>query len=159
MAVSPSHALANVFLPNLARLQGPNNFVSAAELKKAEFFDQVWNQAQLGYKGRTCFVARDPYRAAVVELPAPKDAGDAHMIAVITRKTDQWFWKYFILEMDYVLATRSFRTMIIERDGQKTRKVGPGPAMSGTFERDAGDFVDAALLPIISARGMAEASR
>lgn len=157
MAVSPSHALANVFLPNLARLQGPNNFVSAAEMKKAEFFEQVWTQAQLGYTGRTCFVARDPYRAAVVELPAPKEAGDAHMIAVITRKTDQWFWKYFILEMDYVLATRSFRTMIIERDGPKTRKVGPGPAVTGEFERDAGSFVDAALLPIISGRGLSEA--
>lgn len=157
MAVSPTYALAHVFLPNLARLQGPHNFVSAAEMKKKEFFDQVWTQAQLGFTGRTFFLARDPYRVAVVELPAPKEAGEAHMVAVVTRTTEQWFWKFFTLEMDYVLASRTFRTMICEREGNKHRKICPGPVLSGTFERDATDFIDAALAPIISGRGLAEA--
>ncbi|HRC56744.1 MAG TPA: hypothetical protein PKU97_12515 [Kofleriaceae bacterium] len=155
--MSPTYALAHVFLPNLARLQGPNNFVSAAEMGKKEFFEQVWAQAQMGYTGRTFFLARDPYRIAVVELPEPKEAGEAHMVAVVTRKTEQWFWKFFTLEMDYVLTTRSFRTMICERDGNKHRKIGPGPALTGAFERDATEFADAALLPIISGRGIAEA--
>ncbi len=159
MAVSPRYALAHTFLPNLARLQGPNNFVSAVEMKKKEFFDQVWTQAQMGFVGRTIFLSRPPYRVAVVELPEPKEAGEAHMVAVITRTTEQWFWKYRTLEMDYVLATRSFRTLICEREGATHRKLGPGPALTGDFERDAAAFADAALLPIISGRGLGEAQK
>jgi hypothetical protein len=155
MPVSPTHALAHVFLPNLTKLQGPNTFVSAVERNNKDFFEPAWSQAQLTHVPDILFLHRAPYRIAVVELPAPRDLGDAHMVAVVTRTTDGWFWKYFTLEQDYVLASRTFRTMLCEREGAKHRKIGPGPALTGDFKSDAAAFADAALLPIISARGLA----
>ncbi len=155
MPVSPTHALAHVFLPNLTKLQGPNTVVSAVERGNKLFFEQVWMQAQIQHDPQLLFINRAPYRVAIIELPTPRDPGDAHMIAVTTRTTDGWFWKYFTLEQDYVLSTRSFRTMICEREGAKHRKIEPGPALTGEFKRDAEAFADAALRPIISARGLA----
>jgi hypothetical protein len=152
MAVTPTYALAHVFLPNLAKLQGPNTVVSAVERGNKAFFEQAWAQAQITYDPRILYLQRDPYRIAVIELPPSKDPGEAHMIAVVTRTTDSWFSKYFTLERDYVLATQTFRTLICEREGTKHRKVNPGPALSGDFARDATAFADAALLPIVSAR-------
>lgn len=155
MSVSPTHALAHVFLPNLARLQGPNTVVSAVERGNKAFFEPTWRQAQVEHDPKILFLPRDPYRVAVIELPAPRDLGDAHMICVITRTTDSWFWKYFTLEHDYVLTSQSFRTQICERDGRSHRKLGVGPALTGEFARDAAAFADAALLPIISNRSLA----
>lgn len=157
MPVSPTYALAHVFLPNLTKLQGPNTVVSAVERNNKAFFEQVWAQAQVQHVPNIFFLNRAPYRVAVIELPTPRDLGDAHMVSVITRTTDGWFWKYFTLEHDYVLQTQSFRTMLCERDGAKHRKLGPGPALTGDFKRDAMAFADAALLPIVSARGLSAA--
>jgi hypothetical protein len=156
MAVSPTYALAHVFLPNLTKLQGPHTLVAAVERGNKAFFEQVWLQAQLPFDPKIFFLKRDPYRCAMLELPPPRDAGDAHMIAVITRTTDSWFWRYFTLEQDYVLATRSFRTLICQREGAKHSKLGPGPQLTGDFERDAAAFADAALLPIITNRSLAD---
>jgi hypothetical protein len=154
MALSPTYALAHVFLPNLTKLQGPHTFVAAVERGKKEFFAPVWAQAQIEHDPVFFFLQRDPYRVAVLELPPSKDTGEAHMIAVVTRSTDQWFWKYFTLERDYVLATQSFRTLICERDGAKHRKIGPGPVLTGVFKADATAFADLALLPVISAQSL-----
>jgi hypothetical protein len=155
MPVSQTHALAHVFLPNLTKLQGPHTFVSAIERGNKDFFEPAWSQAQLKHDPNILFLNRAPYRVGIVELPSPRDPGDAHLVAVVTRTTDGWFWKYFSLEQDYVLSTRSFRTMICEREGAKHRKIGPGPLLTGDFRKDAAAFADAALLPIISARGLA----
>jgi hypothetical protein len=155
MAVSPTYALAHVFLPNLTKLQGPNTVVSAVERGNKDFFEGAWAQAQLKHDPKIFYLLREPYRAGVIELPAARDVGDAHMIAVVTRRTDNWFWKYFTLEHEYVLATQSFRTALCEREGSKHRRIGPGPALTGDFGKDAAAFVDAALVPIISARSLA----
>lgn len=157
MPVSPTYALAHVFLPNLTKLQTPNSVVSAVERNNKTFFEQVWMQAQVSHDPNILYLHRAPYRIAVIELPKPRDLGDAHMVAVVTRTTDGWFWKYFTLEHDYVLQTQSFRTLICERDGAKHRKIGPGPALTGDFRKDATAFADAALVPIISARGLSAA--
>jgi hypothetical protein len=157
MPVSPTYALAHVFLPNLTKLQGPNTLISAVERNNKAFFDQVWAQAYVQHDPNMLFLHLAPYRVAVIELPAPRDLGDAHMVAVITRTTDGWFSKYLTLEQDYVLATRTFRTQLCEREGATHRKLGAGPVLTGDFRKDATAFADAALLPIISARGASAA--
>ncbi len=153
MPVSPTHALTHIFLPNLTKLQGPNTVVSAVERNNKLFFEQVWAQAHVQHDPQIFYLHRAPYRIGVIQLPEPRELGDAHMIAVITRTTDNWFWKYLTLEHDYALATKSYRTMICEREGATHRKLFAGPALTGDFKKDATAFVDAALVPIISARG------
>ena len=56
------------------------------------------------------------------------------------KKNDPSITRYFTLEHDYVLATKSTRTQLCEREGQRTQKIGEGPKVTGDFQADAGAF-------------------
>ena len=56
---------------------------------------------------------------------------------------DPTFGRYFTLEKDYVLKTKSDRTMVCERDGQKHSKHFEGPPITGFKDADAVAFINA----------------
>lgn len=146
---SPTHAIAHQFMPNLLRTKGAQTILGVVERKEKYFFDQVWNQAHVQH---TAFLHlntdREPIRIAVIDLPPPKEMGEAHFIAIVGRMDDANYKKYFLLEHDYSLATKSDRTLITERDGTRHIKHIEGPPMTGDKATDAEAFADA-LVPFL----------
>jgi hypothetical protein len=141
MALSPINALAHTIFPNWLRIKGPATAMSALERKDLVYLDSLWQQAYVTHNPQIYTVQRDPYRVAVVSLPAPKDMGDAHMCGIAVKKTEPGTAKYYLLEHDYVLATKQNRTIITQKEGRETIKHGECPAPTGDFAVDAPAFL------------------
>lgn len=137
--------IAHVVLPNLMKLKGAATLIAAMERRDPSPFAQVWEQTGVEHAPQVIAKERDAWRIGVLSLPKPVEMGDAHMVAFVTKKTDAAINRFFALEHDYVLATKSTRTIVSEREGTKFTKRGEGPAMSGDFQTDAGAFIDAIL--------------
>ena len=85
------------------------------------------------------------WRVGVLSLPKPNEMGEAYMCAFVAKKNDAAVTRFFTLEHDYVLATKSNRTVIAEKDGSRFTKHGEGPAITGDFSLDANAFCDAVI--------------
>ena len=142
MAMTPAFALAHVFLPNHTKLKGPGTVVSALERKDKAHLAPVWQQAYVTHEPKLWTGVRDPYRIAVIDLPAPKEMGEAHLVAWVINKSDPGFARYFLLEHDYVLAKKTHRTGLAEMVGKDHKKHGDGSPVTGDFAVDAPAFVD-----------------
>lgn len=149
MPLSPINALAHSIFPNWLKLKGANTVMSALERKDLVYFDPLWQQAFVTHNPHITTVAREPFRVAVVSLPTPKDMGDAHMVAIVVKKNEPGFVKYYLLEHDYVLATKQDRTLITERDGRNHVKHGEGPKLTGNASTDAEAFLNA-VMPLVT---------
>ncbi|HEY1557436.1 MAG TPA: hypothetical protein VGF94_21520 [Kofleriaceae bacterium] len=136
--------IAHVVLPNVMKLKGAATLVSAMERRDASPFAQVWQQTGVAHSPLVTAKERDVWRIGVMSLPKPEQMGEAHMCAFVTKKNDTGS-RYFTLEHDYVLATKTSRTLLCEREGSITRKLGEGPALGGDFQNDANAFVDAIM--------------
>jgi len=150
--MTPAFALAHVFLPNLVKLKGAATIQGVIERREKFFFDQVWNQAHITHAPFLHSETRDVYRIGVIDLPAPKEMGEAFFAAVVAKASDPGFNKFFLLEHDYVLATKSDRTLVTERDGQRHTKHFDGPVLSGNKETDAKAFVEMLMETIVPTR-------
>lgn len=134
--------IAHVILPNVMKLKGVSTVVSAMERNDVSMFAQVWEQTGFAHKPQVLAKERDAWRVGVLSLPAPKEMGEAYMVAFVAKKNDAAVTRYFTLEYDYVLATKASRTVVCERESSRTLKRGEGPAISGDFQTDAGAFVE-----------------
>jgi hypothetical protein len=143
MAMTPTYALAHVFMPNLVKLKGATTVIGVIERKEKFFFDPVWAQAHVEHQPQIYAIERNGFRIGVISLPTPKEMGEAFMVGILTKKDDQAFTRYYLLEHDYVLAKKADRTVVTEREGTKHTKHFDGPVLTGTFETDAAAFVDA----------------
>jgi hypothetical protein len=141
--------IAHVVLPNLMKLKGAATLVSAMERRDVSAFAQVWSATGVEHTPQVIAKERDQgnavWRFGVMSLPKPTEMGEAYLCAFVAKKNDTSVTRYFTLEYDYVLATKSTRTIIAEREGQKTTKHGEGPAVTGDFQADASAFIDAIL--------------
>ena len=152
MAMTPTFALAHVFLPNLVKLKGAATVVGVIERKEKFFFDQVWNQAHVEHAPFLLSATRDVYRIGVVDLPPPKDLGEAFFFAMVVSSKDTTYARVFTLEHDYVLAKKADRTLVCEREGTRHTKHFDGPVLTGNKDVDAMAFVDAFMELIIPTR-------
>lgn len=144
---SPAYALAHTFLPNTTKLKGPTTMMVALEKRDRAFLEAIWKQAFIEHEPQIFTEERAPYRIGVVELPAPKDPGEAYFAGWVIDKSDITFARYFLLESDYVLAKNATRTLLTEREGiqrgtPRTVKHGEGPPVTGDFAIDAAAFAD-----------------
>jgi hypothetical protein len=141
--------IAHVVLPNLMKLKGASSLVSAMERRDVSAFAQVWSQTGVEHSPQV--IAKELnqgnsiWRIGVMSLPTPKEMGEAYLCAFVAKKNDAGVTRYFTLEYDYVLATKSTRTIIAERDGARSTKHGEGPAVTGEFMADASAFIEAIL--------------
>lgn len=142
MAMTPTYALAHVFLPNLIKLKGHATVISAMERRDLIFFDPLWAQAHITHNPYVSSQNRDPYRIATITLPTPTEMGEAYMAGMVIKANDPVFMRYFTLEHDFVLAKQANRTVLCEREGQKHSKRGDGPSLTGNNEDDAKAFID-----------------
>ncbi|MEO8704625.1 MAG: hypothetical protein ABI867_31510 [Kofleriaceae bacterium] len=140
--MTAAYALAHVFLLNHTKLRGPATLMSALERKEKAFFASVWTQAHVEHDPKIVTESRDPYQIAVMSLPQPKEMGEAHFVAWVTKKSDPQYSRYFLLEHDYVLAKQANRTVLTERHGKEHIKHGDGSPITGDFAADAKAFVD-----------------
>jgi hypothetical protein len=154
MATSPLFALAHTFLPNTTRLKGPTTMMVALEKRDHPLLDTIWKQAFIDHKPKIFTVERDPYRIGVLDLPAPKEYGEAFFAGWVIKKSDTTFARFFLLEHDYVLAKKANRTVLTEREGiqsgtAKDTKHGEGPPITGDFAVDSLAFVDCLMELIV----------
>lgn len=145
MAMSPTFALAHVFLPNLVKLKNASTIVGVVERREKFFFDQLWNQAHVEHVVALHAELRGEYRFGVIDLPAPREMGEAYFAAIVAKTGDASWGKLFLLEHDYVLSTKTERTMVSEREGQRHTKHFEGPKLTGDKAVDAKAFVDAIM--------------
>ncbi len=139
--------IAHVILPNTMKLKGASVVVSAMERRDVSMFANVWEQTGITHTPQVLAKERNEmWRIGVLQMPAPSEMGEAYMVAFIAKKNDAAITRYFLLEYDYVLSTKSVRTIVTERDGAKTTKRGEGPPITGDFAVDAGAFIDAIML-------------
>jgi hypothetical protein len=135
--------IAHVILPNVMKLKGAAVIVSAMERRDVSAFAQVWQQTGVQHSPQMLAKERaDVWRVGVLSMPTPSEMGEAYMVAFVAKKNDEATTRYFTLEYDYVLATKSTRTIVCERESGKTLKRGEGPAITGDFQTDAGAFID-----------------
>ncbi len=147
--------IAHVILPNTMKLKGASVVVSALERRDVSLFANVWQQTGIAHTPQVLAKERDEtWRIGVLQMPAPGEMGEAYMVAFVAKKNDAAITRYFLLEYDYVLATRSVRAIVTERDGAKTTKRGEGPPITGDFVVDAGAFIEA-IMVILSPLGNA----
>ena len=141
--------IAHVVLPNLMKLKGASTLVGAMERRDVSAFAQVWSQTGVDHNPQVIAKEREQdgvgWRFGVMSLPTPSEMGEAYMCAFVAKKNDAAVTRYFTLEHDYVLATKSTRTIIAEREGTKSTKHGEGSPITGDFQTDAAAFVDALL--------------
>jgi len=145
MAMSPTFALAHVFLPNLVKLKNAATIVGVIERREKFFFDQLWNQAHVEHIVTLHAEQRGEYRFGVIDLPAPREMGEAYFAAVVAKTGDASWGKLFLLEHDYVLATKSDRTFVSEREGTRHSKLFEGPVLTGDKAVDAKAFVESIM--------------
>ncbi len=145
--------IAHVVLPNLMKLKGASTLVSAMERRDVSAFAQVWTQTGVEHNPQVIAKERDQdgsvWRFGVMSLPTPSEMGEAYLCAFVAKKNDAAVTRYFTLEYDYVLATKTTRTLMAEREGNKTTKYGEGPKVTGDFQADSSAFIDA-ILAILS---------
>ena len=122
--------IAHVVLPNLMKLKGASTVVSAIERRDASVFQSVWQQTGVAHTPQIIAKERDVWRLGVLSLPKPNEMGEAFMCAFVAKKNDAAITRYFTLEHDYVLATKKDRTIVCEREGQRTVKHGDGPPVA-----------------------------
>src|SRR5262245_25523836 len=137
--------IAHVVLPNLMRLKGAATLVGAMERRDLSPFAQVWSQTGVAHEAQAVAKEKDVWRIGVLSLPKPKEMGEAFMCAFVAKKNDAAITRYFTLEHDYVLATKKERTVVCEREGNRTLKHGDGPPITGDFAADAAAFVEAII--------------
>lgn len=141
--------IAHVVLPNLMKLKGASSLVSAMERRDVSAFAQVWSATGVEHTPQVMAKelehASGAWRIGVMSLPKPNEMGEAYLCAFVAKKNDAGVTRYFTLEHDYVLATKSTRTIVAEREGSRTTKHGDGPPISGDFMTDASAFIDAIL--------------
>jgi hypothetical protein len=135
--------IAHLVLPNLMKIKGASTLVGAMERRDVSPFNSVWEQTGVEHTPKCVAKEKDPWRYGVLSLPAPKEMGEAYMCAFMAKKNDAAMTAYFTLEYDYVLKTKSARTVICEVDGKSVTKHGEGPAVTGDFQADAAAFIDA----------------
>jgi hypothetical protein len=152
MAMTPTYALAHVFIPNLIKLKGAATVISALERKEMTLLDQLWTQAFVTHNPKIKAVLREPYRIGVFDLPPPKELGEAHMVGMVVKKGDPTYSRYFTLEHDHVLSKKADRTLLCEREGQTHKKHGDGPVLTGNYETDAVAFIDTFMELIVPTR-------
>lgn len=143
MPQTPAYTIAHLFLPNLVKLKGAATVISAIERKEKVFLDPIWQQAHITFNPHITSMMRDVYRIGVITLPTPKEMGEAHMAAIVVKKNEPSFSKYYTLEHDYVLAKKADRTLVCEREGQRHIKHFDGPVLTGNLDADITAFVDA----------------
>ena len=141
--------IAHIVMPNLMKLKGASTLVSAIERRDAGPFQQVWTQTGVDHTPQIIAKERDGWRIGVLSLPKPNEMGEAYMCAFVAKKNDESIKRYFTLEHDYVLSTKTTRTLVCEREGQRTVKHGDGPPITGDFLVDAAAFF-AAVMEVIS---------
>ena len=135
--------IAHVVLPNVMKLKGASVVVSAMERRDVSIFQSVWDQTGVEHTPQVVAKELDVWRFGVLSLPKPNEMGEAYMCAFVAKKNDAAITRYFTLEHDYVLATKLTKTALCEREGQRMRKIGDGPPITGDFAVDAAAFIDA----------------
>jgi hypothetical protein len=146
--------IAHLVLPNLMKLKGASTLVSSMERRETSMFDQVWQQTGVDHKPQVIAKEKDQggagvWRFGVLSLPNPSEMGEAYMCVFVAKKNDAAVTRYFTLEYDYVLATKSTRTIIVEREGSRSIKHGEGTPITGDFPADANAFVDKVMTIIV----------
>jgi hypothetical protein len=144
--------IAHVVMPNVMKLKGASVVLSAIERGDVALFAHVWTQTGVDHTPQAIAKDHDPWRIGVLSLPKPNEMGEAFMCAFVAKKNDAAIARYFTLEYDYVLATKSSRTILCERDGHRTGKLGDGPPITGDFSADATAFVDAIMHVILGTK-------
>lgn len=137
--------IVHVVLPNLMKLKGASTLVSAIERRDASVFQSVWDQTGVEHTPQVVAKERDVWRVGVMSLPKPSEMGEAYFCAFVAKKNDGAITRYFTLEYDYVLSTKTTRTVLCEKDGARMTKRGEGPPVTGDFQTDAAAFFDAVM--------------
>lgn len=135
--------IVHLVLPNVMKLKGAASLISSMERRDASPFAHVWQQTGVEHTPQVIAKEKDNWRIGVMSLPKPSELGEAYLCAFIAKKNDPSVQRYFTLEYDYVLATKTSKTIVCEREGQRTVKKGDGPEFTGDFQTDASAFVDA----------------
>ena len=151
--------IAHVVIPNLMKLKGPAVLVSAMERRDASVFQQAWTAAGIDHKPLVSAKERDVWRVGILQMPKPEQMGEAHMVAFVAKKNDAAINRYFTLEHDYVLATKTTKTIIKEKDGALfTKRRDEGPAITGDWNADSNAFFEA-VMDIVAPPEKVDASR
>ena len=136
--------IAHLILPNVMKLKTASTLVGALERRDVSAFAHVWQQTGIEHSPQCIAKEKEPWRYGVISMPKPSEMGEAYMVAFMAKKNDAAVTRYFTLEYNYSLVTKSATTVICEVDTNRSiTKWGDGPALTGDFMTDASAFIDA----------------
>lgn len=137
--------IAHVVMPNVMKLKGASTLVGSLERGDTSPFAQVWQQTGVEHTPQAIAKEIGDWRVGVISLPKPSAMGDAYMCAFVAKKNEPTVARYFTLDYDYVLATKTEKTVLCDQEMGRMIKRGDGPAITGDFATDASAFIDAAV--------------
>ena len=137
--------IAHIVLPNLLKLKGAGPIVTAMERRDVSMFQSVWDQTGVPHTPEVLAKDKGDWRLGIMSLPKPNEMGDAYLCAFVAKKNDVAITRYFTLEHDYVLSTKATRTQLCERIETRMRKLHEGQVVTGDFQKDASNLIDAIM--------------
>ena len=138
---SPRYIVAHMLLPAFLREQGASAVLDAIERGDDAFFIPVWTRAGMRFSPRFFHVIHGDFRAGVMTLPMPREMTEAYLVAVVGKRSDPAFLRYFLWESGDS-ADQGQRTVIGEWSGAAHSNYGSGPPFTGDLANDRAAFIE-----------------
>ena len=138
---SPRYLAAHLLMPRFLREQGASVVLNAIERGDADFFQPVWVNAGFRFTTRPSYSAHGGLRVGVLTLPMPREATEAYLAAVVGKRAEPAYLRYFLWEKSESVFDDKPRTVISEWAGTEHRNYGQGPPFTGDLAKDSGEFI------------------
>lgn len=130
-----------MLLPAFLREQGAAAVLDAIERGDDAFFIPVWMRAGIRFAPRFHYTTRGDLRVGVLTLPMPREMTEAYLAAVVGKRGDPAFLRYFLWESGDS-ADQGERTVIGEWAKAAHSNYGSGPPFTGDLVNDRAAFIE-----------------
>jgi hypothetical protein len=135
-----------MLMPAFLREQGAAAALNAIECGDDAFFIPVWMRAGIRFAPRFFHATHGEFRVGVLTLPMPREMTEAYLAAVIGKRGDPAFLRYFLWESSDSASDQGSGTVIGEWAEARHSNYGPGPPFTGDLVNDRAAFIERVLM-------------
>jgi len=139
-----------LIFPRFLHEKGAAAVLDAIEREDDDFFIPVWMTAGFRFSPVLIHLDRGDLRIGVITMPMPREMTEAWLGAVVGKRSDPTYLRYFLLEMSIHVLDQTPATVIGEWAGSTHRNHGGGPLTTSDLVADCAAFV-ARVEQIVSA--------
>lgn len=130
-----------MIMPRFLAEKGATATLDAIEREDDDFFIPVWMTAGFRFSPILIHLDRGDLRIGLITMPMPREITEAWLAAVVGKRSDPAYLRYFLLEMSIHVMDQSPATVIGEWAGSTHRNHGGGPLTTSDLAADCAAFV------------------